>query len=304
MNGPEPAQPEIKHRPAWISFAGDGTLCCGGIWTLQHAADLERQILSLPKPPAGRISCDVGAIEAMDTGGAWLLQRTLNRFEQSGCSILLNGLSADFATLMQTVARGWSQAEQLEPLPHPGWLARLGQFAFTRGADLLKALSFIGETASAFYSLVTPAHRIRWRVLLYNLQVDGLNALPIIGLLSFLMGIVIAYQGSEQLKTFGANIFIVDLVGISLLREIAPLLTAILVAGRSGSAYAAQNRQYAGNRRVGCTARARHSTVESFGNTAGVRLGPRAAVAYGFRRRGRRLRRHADRAEPARHYFQ
>jgi len=240
MNGPEPAQPEIKHRPAWISFAGDGTLCCGGIWTLQHAADLERQILSLPKPPAGRISCDVGAIEAMDTGGAWLLQRTLNRFEQSGCSILLNGLSADFATLMQTVARGWSQAEQLEPLPHPGWLARLGQFAFTRGADLLKALSFIGETASAFYSLVTPAHRIRWRVLLYNLQVDGLNALPIIGLLSFLMGIVIAYQGSEQLKTFGANIFIVDLVGISLLREIAPLLTAILVAGRSGSAYAAQ----------------------------------------------------------------
>jgi phospholipid/cholesterol/gamma-HCH transport system permease protein len=84
------------------------------------------------------------------------------------------------------------------------------------------------------------ATRIRWRVLLYNLQIDGLNALPIIGLLSFLMGIVIAYQGSEQLKTFGANIFIVDLVGISLLREIAPLLTAILVAGRSGSAYTAQ----------------------------------------------------------------
>ena len=77
-------------------------------------------------------------------------------------------------------------------------------------------------------------------MLLSNLQVDGLNALPIIGLLSFLMGIVIAYQGSEQLKTFGANIFIVDLVGISLLREIAPLVTAILVAGRSGSAYTAQ----------------------------------------------------------------
>jgi phospholipid/cholesterol/gamma-HCH transport system permease protein len=77
-------------------------------------------------------------------------------------------------------------------------------------------------------------------MLLHNLQIDGLNAMPIIGLLSFLMGIVIAYQGSEQLRTFGANIFIVDLVGISLLREIAPLLTSILVAGRSGSAYTAQ----------------------------------------------------------------
>ena len=77
-------------------------------------------------------------------------------------------------------------------------------------------------------------------MLLYNLQVDGLSALPIIGMLSFLMGVVIAYQGAEQLRTFGANIFIVDLVGIALLREIAPLVTAILVAGRSGSAYAAQ----------------------------------------------------------------
>jgi phospholipid/cholesterol/gamma-HCH transport system permease protein len=116
----------------------------------------------------------------------------------------------------------------------------MGRFAWASGANFRKALAFIGETAVTSGSLLAHANRIRWRVLLYNLQVDGLNALPIIGLLSFLMGIVIAYQGAEQLKTFGANIFIVDLVGISLLREIAPLLTAILVAGRSGSAYAAQ----------------------------------------------------------------
>jgi phospholipid/cholesterol/gamma-HCH transport system permease protein len=98
----------------------------------------------------------------------------------------------------------------------------------------------MGEAATVSCSLLSHVRRFRWRVLLANLQIDGLNAMPIIGLLSFLMGIVIAYQGSEQLKTFGANIFIVDLVGISLLREIAPLLTAILVAGRSGSAYTAQ----------------------------------------------------------------
>jgi phospholipid/cholesterol/gamma-HCH transport system permease protein len=152
----------------------------------------------------------------------------------------LNGLPADFATLMQTVARSWSQTERLQLLQPPGWMERLGRFTWNYGANARTALAFVGETASASVALLAHANRIRWRVLLYNLQVDGLNALPIIGLLSFLMGIVIAYQGSEQLKTFGANIFIVDLVGISLLREIAPLLTAILVAGRSGSAYTAQ----------------------------------------------------------------
>ncbi len=240
MNRPENPQAQIKHQPAWISFAADGTLCCGGVWTLAHAAELEAQILSLAKTSGGRISCDVGAIEAMDTGGAWLLQRTLNQLEQSGCSISLNGLSADFATLMRTVARGWSQTDQIQPLPHFGRFNRMGRFVWASGANFFQALAFIGETASASCSLLAHANRMRWRVLLYNLQVDGLNALPIIGLLSFLMGIVIAYQGSEQLKTFGANIFIVDLVGISLLREIAPLLTAILVAGRSGSAYTAQ----------------------------------------------------------------
>ncbi len=149
-------------------------------------------------------------------------------------------LSNDFATLMQTVAHSWSQTESAATPRAYRWMERVGRFAWSYVVNLRKGLAFIGESATVSFSLLTHANRIRWRVLLYNLQIDGLNALPIIGLLSFLMGVVIAYQGSEQLKTFGANIFIVDLVGISLLREIAPLVTAILVAGRSGSAYTAQ----------------------------------------------------------------
>jgi phospholipid/cholesterol/gamma-HCH transport system permease protein len=82
--------------------------------------------------------------------------------------------------------------------------------------------------------------RIRWRPILHNIQLAGVQALPITGLLSFLMGIVIAYQGATQLQRFGANIFIADLVGLSMVRELSPLLTAIIVAGRSGSAYTAQ----------------------------------------------------------------
>ena len=230
----------MQRRAAWISFDPPATLRCGGAWTLSHLADLEHQIAALPRGGGGGLACDLGAIDTMDTSGAWLLRRTLNRFEQSGCRTELNGLSDDFAVLLQTVARSWSRAEQLQPLQPSGWLEQVGRFAWRHKENFRSALAFIGETTAVSCSLLAHVNRMRWRVLLYNLQVDGVNALPIIGLLSFLMGVVIAYQGSEQLKTFGANIFIVDLVGISLLREIAPLLTAILVAGRSGSAYAAQ----------------------------------------------------------------
>jgi len=83
-------------------------------------------------------------------------------------------------------------------------------------------------------------HRIRWRAILHNVQTAGVAALPITGLLSFLLGIVIAYQGADQLQRFGANIYVADLVGISMLRELSPMMTAIIIAGRSGSAYTAQ----------------------------------------------------------------
>ncbi|MFI4932557.1 MAG: MlaE family ABC transporter permease, partial [Burkholderiales bacterium] len=82
--------------------------------------------------------------------------------------------------------------------------------------------------------------RLRWRPILHNVQIAGVDALPITGLLSFLMGLVIAYQGADQLHRFGANIFVVDLVALAMLRELSPLLTAIIIAGRSGSAYTAQ----------------------------------------------------------------
>jgi phospholipid/cholesterol/gamma-HCH transport system permease protein len=101
-------------------------------------------------------------------------------------------------------------------------------------------LAFIGETAHAFARSVVQPRRWRVRPVLFNVRTAGFDALPIVGLLAFLLGIVVAYQGADQLRHYGANIFVVDLVGLSMLREFAPLITAIVIAGRSGSAYAAQ----------------------------------------------------------------
>ncbi|MCX7064313.1 MAG: ABC transporter permease, partial [Proteobacteria bacterium] len=101
-------------------------------------------------------------------------------------------------------------------------------------------LAFIGETASTLGRALLAPKRIRWQRVIAELQLAGVNALPIVGLLAFLLGIVIAYQGGTVLRDYGANVFIVDIVALSMVRELAPLITAIIVSGRTGSAYTAQ----------------------------------------------------------------
>ena len=101
-------------------------------------------------------------------------------------------------------------------------------------------LSFVGEVSLVLVASLANPSRIRWRPILFNIREAGLNAIPIVGILAFLLGVVVAYQSADQLRQYGANIFVVDLIGISMLREFAPLIAAIIIAGRSGSAYAAQ----------------------------------------------------------------
>jgi phospholipid/cholesterol/gamma-HCH transport system permease protein len=122
----------------------------------------------------------------------------------------------------------------------PSLLISTGAATVAAAGQVWALLEFIGETAMAVAGSVRHPGRIRWRPVAFNLRSAGLDALPIVGLLAFLLGVVVAYQGAAQLRNFGANIFVADLVGLSMLREFAPLITAIIVAGRSGSAYAAQ----------------------------------------------------------------
>ncbi|TAJ08044.1 MAG: MlaE family lipid ABC transporter permease subunit [Nitrospirae bacterium] len=226
--------------PASLDRLDDQTLSCGGAWTLSCLDGIERRLASLRRPEAAAVVCDATRITAMDVSGAWLLRHTVNSLATEGRTVELRGLRPEFAQLLQIVS---TTATSLAPAEGGGaasWLERLGLRAWREAADSVKALAFFGESSAALGQWLAGPRLIRWRALIRSLELDGFNALPIVGLLSFLMGVVIAYQGAEQLRTFGGNIFIVDLVGIALLREIAPLVTAILVAGRSGSAYAAQ----------------------------------------------------------------
>jgi phospholipid/cholesterol/gamma-HCH transport system permease protein len=229
------------NQQATITLGSDRLVRCAGEWTLYHLAALERQLSALSwPPPVTELIWELSDIRAMDTSGAWLLRRTVNNLEAGGQTIKLQGLSNEMTELLETAASHWPGSDVMAAAPVAGWLETIGRFIWGYGARAWTGLAFLGESTATALSLLVHGRQIRWHLLLHNLQLDGFNALPITGLLTFLMGVVIAYQGSEQLRTFGANIFIVDLVGIALLREIAPLVTAILVAGRSGSAYAAQ----------------------------------------------------------------
>jgi phospholipid/cholesterol/gamma-HCH transport system permease protein len=212
---------------------------CTGAWIVRGIAQLEHRLEKVSRLVEKDLVIDGAAITALDTSGAWLLHRTIRELEQRGHNVTISGLRPEFSALMQLIA---SCATALETsLPSASdWLTRTGLHSWHALLGVSGMLAFVGECAIVLLRSLIQPRRIRWLPILHNLQSAGFEALPIVGLLSFLMGFVIAYQGADQLQRFGANIFIVDLVGLSMLRELSPLLTAIIVAGRSGSAYAAQ----------------------------------------------------------------
>jgi phospholipid/cholesterol/gamma-HCH transport system permease protein len=175
----------------------------------------------------------------MDTGGAVVLHRTMTQLRRQGRQVSVEGLRVEFAELFRMVSANWDRVEAA-PATKPGLEERLSRFTVGRAKQAVTALEFIGESTVGVWRALKRPSLIRWRALFRSLELDGFHALPITGLLAFLIGVVISYQGAEQLRKFGTNIFVVDLVGISLLREISPLIAAILIAGRSGSAYAAE----------------------------------------------------------------
>lgn len=231
---------QTDEKSARMVIAMDGSsMRCSGFWIVREIAQLEAHLTRITWPETGDLVFDCSALSALDTSGAWLLQRTVHELEARGQKVMFIGLRPEFDALLHLITSSTIRP-QTPPPALPNLLARMGRQSWLGLRGLYGMLSFVGVTAIILMHSLTQPHRIRWRAILRNLQTAGFQALPIVGLLSFLMGLVISYQGADQLQRFGANIFIADLVGLSMLRELSPLLAAIIVAGRSGSSYAAQ----------------------------------------------------------------
>ena len=218
-------------------------LALSGNWTARGIGAIVPQLDALSTPSKEDWVVDAKRLEALDTAGAWVLQKLLRRLRDQGIAVELRDLRPEFAKLLDVIGQQVAdQTDTRSPAASPpaSRLEAVGRSTAAGFEQTVALLSFVGECALALAGSVAHPARLRWRPILFNIRSAGFDALPIVGLLSFLLGIVVAYQGADQLRQYGANIFVTDLVGLSMLREFAPLITAIIIAGRSGSAYAAQ----------------------------------------------------------------
>ncbi len=210
-------------------------LKCRGRWTVDAIAGLPSTV----RQAQAITRLDVSDIDAMDTAGAIALQGYFMQLQTASPDIQFSGLSDKHRSLLERLESYQRFADE-KPRPKPGRLESTGRSAMQGLEELFAFLSFTGELFIRLITLLPRPWLIRWRPILVDLGQSGAHALGIVGLLGFLMGVVIAYQGAVQLKIYGANIYVADLVGLSMVRELAPLLAAIIVAGRTGSAYTAQ----------------------------------------------------------------
>ena len=225
-------------RPAAMAFAAPATWTLSGRWTALGLGELAKQLKAPRERVDGAPVIDGAGVDALDSVGATVIERWLARAGTGG-EPEWRGWKPAHRKLLERIRAQGEVAAPKAPA-EPSWIAKLGKSSVDLLAEILALLHLVGECALALWATVRQPSRMRWRPFLHHVGTAGLSALPIVGLLSLLMGVVVAYQGATQLVRYGANVFVVDLVGLSMLREFAPLVTAIIVAGRSGAAYAAQ----------------------------------------------------------------
>jgi phospholipid/cholesterol/gamma-HCH transport system permease protein len=172
-----------------------------------------------------------------------LFIRYYDRLQRQGCLLDIVGASPSYERMYQLLRQYMPEFVAAKPALSSRllrFLQRLGKMTASSLADFTAFLSFLGENFIIFLLALRHPLSIRYGAIVKNIEEAGVRAMPIIALTSFLIGVVIAYQGAVQLQKFGAHIFIVDMISISVTRELAPLITAIVVAGRTGSSYTAQ----------------------------------------------------------------
>nr|WP_238206224.1 MlaE family lipid ABC transporter permease subunit [Methylobacterium aerolatum] len=222
--------------------AGGGVLQLGGRWTADQAPSVEAAAARIAASGArADVTVDLGAVERLDTLGAWVLERTRAEVEAAGGRLAYARVRPEHRTLLGEVTmRGAAPPPPRRLSPPIALLDGLGRQTASAGRQFVVATAFLGEVVAACGRVALRPGSFRGTALVNQLQQMALNGAPIIVLISFLVGGIVAQQGIFQLQRFGAQTFVVNLIGLLILRELGVLLTAIMVAGRSGSAITAE----------------------------------------------------------------
>ncbi len=218
------------------------TVHCFGEWTINQIAPLDVALRSLAKRTSKPMRISLKRIIKLDTAGAWLLFRTVESMRQKGNEATFEEVQEDHTFLLDQVeTHSQERPSPKRGLPFPlDCFFVVGEFIVGTIRQAINLLGFLGLFLSTFSKTILNPTRFRLTALVTQLEQVGFNAVPIVSLISFLIGIVLAYMGAQQLAYFGAQVFVVNLIEVAVLRELSILLTAIIVAGRSGSAFTAQ----------------------------------------------------------------
>lgn len=203
-----------------------------GPLVLATMAEVEKLLDDLLKQNA--LHVDMTEVTALDSAGAWVIATALRR---SGGDVI--NATPQQSALIEAVTNALPDDKAEKPARRRGHLERLGRATSAGMGGLWDILGFFGQTFTVLAMTTLRPARLRLTSVVHHVEEAGLNAIPIVMLMGFLIGIVLAFQGASQLRQFGAEVFVVDLIAISVLRELGILLTAIIVAGRSASAFTA-----------------------------------------------------------------
>lgn len=223
---------------------GTSVIAMTGSWVTRHVGPVDRQLRKLADSRFKDVVFDLSRITVLDTAGSWLIERTSRAIQADGGKVAMRGVAADWKVLLQAVeAAPKAEAVKAAGL-YSGLIANLfatvGRSVIAAWRDFVVSMHMLGATIRGAQMKIGRDHGISPAAIVHQLDRMGVGALPVVILMSFIIGAIIAQQGAFQLRYFGAEIFVVDLVGVLVLREIGVLLTAIMVAGRSGSAITAE----------------------------------------------------------------
>ncbi|MCU0885269.1 MAG: MlaE family lipid ABC transporter permease subunit [Beijerinckiaceae bacterium] len=217
-------------------------IALAGEWTLDHGRRLERLAEQMPISlgEVRRAVLDIGEIQRLDTLGARVIDQLSHELGSEGVRVEVTHARREHATLLDAVRTRTAVVDRPPRSRLIDMLADIGRTVVLAWHDLVRGVSFIGEVVVAIGRALIRPQRFRWASLINQLEQIAFRGAPIIILITFLVGCIVAQQGIFQLRRFGATAFVVDLVGIITLRELALLLCAIMIAGRSGSAFTAE----------------------------------------------------------------